>query len=186
MADLYCLPISDRIGSGMVTDLVQIGRLGEKKRSENERLRRHFKRYGYVERKLRRIAEEIEARIDCTVCANCCRVATVRLRQRDVERMARFLGLTLAAFREQYTAESDEEGLILRRGPSGCIFLSGTACQVYEARPGTCQDFPHLVRGAGSLESRMWEMADRACYCPIVYNALEAFKVETKFFEKSG
>jgi hypothetical protein len=31
----------------------------------------------------------------------------------------------------------------------------------------------------------MWEMADRACYCPIVYNTLEAWKVETKFFEKS-
>jgi len=170
----------------MVTDLVEIGRLGEKKRAENERLRRHFKRFGYVERKLRRISEDIEARIDCTVCANCCRVATVRLRERDVERMARFLRIAPAAFLERYTVESREEGLILRRNAEGCVFLSGTACLVYEARPGTCEDFPHLVRGPGSLESRMWEMPDRACYCPIVYNALEAFKVETKFFEKSG
>jgi len=27
----------------------------------------------------------------------------------------------------------------------------------------------------------MWEMKDRACYCPIVYNTLEAFKAEVKF-----
>jgi hypothetical protein len=27
----------------------------------------------------------------------------------------------------------------------------------------------------------MWEMIDRACYCPIVYNSLEAFKEELKF-----
>jgi hypothetical protein len=27
----------------------------------------------------------------------------------------------------------------------------------------------------------MWSMIDRACYCPIVYNSLEAFKVETRF-----
>ena len=38
-----------------------------------------------------------------------------------------------------------------------------------------------MVRGTGSLVSRMWQFKDRACYCPIVYNALEAFKVETKF-----
>jgi hypothetical protein len=27
----------------------------------------------------------------------------------------------------------------------------------------------------------MWEMPDRATYCTIVYNALEAFKEETGF-----
>ena len=32
------------------------------------------------------------------------------------------------------------------------------------------------VRGAGSIESRMWQMIDRATYCPIVYNSLEAYK----------
>lgn len=29
--------------------------------------------------------------------------------------------------------------------------------------------------------SRMWHMADRAVYCPIVYNSLEKFKEETSF-----
>jgi hypothetical protein len=38
-----------------------------------------------------------------------------------------------------------------------------------------------MVRGHGSIVSRMWQFIDRACYCPIVYNALEAFKDETKF-----
>jgi hypothetical protein len=27
----------------------------------------------------------------------------------------------------------------------------------------------------------MWEFVDRACYCPIVYNSLEAFKQELRF-----
>jgi hypothetical protein len=27
----------------------------------------------------------------------------------------------------------------------------------------------------------MWSMVDRASVCPIVYNSLEAFKVELKF-----
>ena len=61
----------------MITDLVQIRRLGESKRDENERLRAHLKRHTYVERKLKKIAEGVEASIDCTTCANCCKVANV-------------------------------------------------------------------------------------------------------------
>ncbi|MFN0167889.1 MAG: YkgJ family cysteine cluster protein, partial [Bryobacteraceae bacterium] len=60
----------------------------------------------------------------------------------------------------------------------GCIFLDGTTCTVYDARPRTCENFPHLTTSEGSLVSRMWEMVDRAVYCPIVYNTLEAWKDE--------
>ena len=166
----------------MLTDLVQIRTLGEKKRHENERFRRHMKSHDHSDRILRRIAEDIEEQIDCTQCANCCRVASVSVTERDVERLARYLRISPAKFVADYTAESDEEGLLLRRGPdAACIFLSGNDCTVYEARPDTCQRFPHLVRGAGSIASRMWQFIDRACYCPIVYNSMEAFKEELKF-----
>lgn len=165
----------------MLTDLVEIRRLGEKKREENRRFRRHLKTHGLNERRFRRMAEEIEEQIDCTVCANCCKVATARLTERDVERLARHLGVKSPVFVRDYCEESAEEGLILRRTPDGCVFLEGTVCAVYDQRPASCQDFPHLVRGPGSFVSRMWEMPDRACYCPIVYNALEAFKIEAGF-----
>jgi Fe-S-cluster containining protein len=165
----------------MLTDLVEIRRLGERKREENRRFRRHLKTHGLNERRFRRLAEEIEEQIDCTVCANCCKVATARLTERDVERLARHLGVKPGVFVRDYCEESAEEGLILRRTPDGCVFLEGTVCMVYDQRPASCQDFPHLVRGPGSFVSRMWEMPDRACYCPIVYNALEAFKTEAGF-----
>jgi Fe-S-cluster containining protein len=166
----------------MITDLVQIKLLGEKKRPENERFRRHLKTRDHSDRILRRIAEGIEEQIDCTVCANCCRVATVKLSERDVDRLARYFRITPAAFLAGYTTKSEDEGTILRRTEeAGCVFLEGTTCTVYEARPETCQRFPHMVRGNGSIVSRMWQFIDRACYCPIVYNALEAFKKETDF-----
>lgn len=165
----------------MITDLVQIRRLGEKKRGENERFRRYLKTHDFVERRFRRLAGEIEDQIDCTECANCCRVATTKLMKRDIEKLSRHLGITPAQFLAEFTVEDQEEGTILRRTESGCVFLDGNHCSVYEARPGTCVDFPHLVRGAGSIASRMWQFIDRACYCPIVYNALEAYKEETRF-----
>lgn len=166
----------------MITDLVQIKLLGEKKRGENERFRRHLKAHDHSDRILRRIAEGIEEQIDCTVCANCCRVATAKVSERDVERLARYLRISPGEFRARYTTQDETEGPILRRTEeSGCVFLDGTACTVYDARPDACQRFPHVVRGNGSIASRMWQFVDRACYCPIVYNALEAFKQETGF-----
>lgn len=166
----------------MVTDLVQIRRQGEQKRGDNERLRRYLKTHDFVERRLKHLAEEIEDQIDCTQCANCCKVATTTLAPRDVDRLARFLRLKKDQFLEQYTTQSEEEGLILKRiDETGCVFLSGNLCTVYEVRPGTCDDFPHLVRGNGSLQSRMWQMIDRACYCPIVYNTLEVWKKDLDF-----
>ena len=165
----------------MVTDLIQIQRLGEKKRPENEQFRKHLKRHGFVEKRFRHIAEAVEDATDCTSCANCCRVATVRLHERDVEKLAKAMRLKEARFLAEYTQETEEEGLILKRDEQGCVFLSGNLCSIYEDRPHNCRNFPHLVRGEGSLVSRMWDMPDRATYCPIVYNSLEHFKQEVGF-----
>jgi len=166
----------------VVTDLVQIRLLGEKKRDENLRFRRFLKSHDHSDRILRRIAEGIEEQIDCTVCANCCKLATAVVTERDALRLARHLRISAAQFLAEYTVESEEEGRVLRRSETtGCVFLDGTTCTVYDARPDACQRFPHVVRGAGSIASRMWQFVDRATYCPIVYNSLEAFKGETGF-----
>ncbi|HWC96218.1 MAG TPA: YkgJ family cysteine cluster protein [Candidatus Sulfopaludibacter sp.] len=166
----------------MITDLVQIRMLGEKKRPENERFRRHLKSFDHSDRILRRIAEKIEDEIDCTQCANCCRVATASVTERDVDKLARALRIKPARFLADYTEESPDEGRILKRTKGqGCIFLSGNECTVYDARPDSCQKFPHVVRGTGSIASRMWQFIDRASYCPIIYNSMEAFKDELEF-----
>jgi Fe-S-cluster containining protein len=165
----------------MVTDLVQIRRMGEKNRDENLRFRRWLKSHTFVERQFRRAAEEVQDAIDCRQCGECCRVTEVQLAERDVEHLARFLGVKPQKFLEQYTTTNSDGELILQRNENGCVFLQGNDCTVYEARPGNCERFPHLLRGAGSLESRMWDFVDRATYCPIVFNWMEQVKSLTNF-----
>ena len=167
----------------MLTDLVQIKMLGEKKQGENERFRKYLKRHNFPELRFRRVSEKIEDEMDCRACANCCKVAETDITERDAIRLAKYLGMTPKQFIAQYTTEStfEQKEPILRRRDTGCIFLEGNDCSIYEARPDTCRDFPHLIRGAGSFESRMWQMVDRATYCPIVYNSLEEFKKLTDF-----
>ncbi len=166
----------------MITDLVQIKRLGEQKRPENERFRKHLKTHAFNEKRMRQTAEEIESQIDCTVCANCCKNATVKLLDRDIEKLAKFLRVKTSQFLRDYTQQDEEQGTVLKfEEGKGCVFLNGNDCTVYEARPQICVDFPHLVRGNGTIPFRMWQFIDRATYCPIVYNALEAYKEMTGF-----
>ncbi len=165
----------------MITDLVQIRRLGEKKHDENLRFRRWLKSHVYVERQFRRAAEEVHEAIDCRTCANCCRVPEVELTERDTEHLAKHLRISRQRFLDDYTAQGEDGTLILRKTETGCVFLSGNDCMVYEARPADCDRFPHLLRGAGSIPSRMWTLVDRASICPIVYNWLEKVKGLTKF-----
>src|SRR6202042_1732671 len=90
----------------VITDLVQIKMLGEKKQGENERFRKYLKRHNFPELKFRRVAEKIEDEIDCRACANCCRVAETDVTKRDIDRLSKYLGLKPQAFVEQYTTAS--------------------------------------------------------------------------------
>src|SRR5690242_19991499 len=131
----------------MITDLVQIRRLGQQNRSENSRFRAYLRRHRHSDRRLRKFGEEIEAQIDCTQCANCCRVTDVGITDRDVEKLAKFIGVTKEEFIRDSTARDESDQLILKRTEKGCVFLKDNLCTVYEGRPQNCANFPHLVRG---------------------------------------
>jgi Fe-S-cluster containining protein len=165
----------------MLTDLVQIERLGKQNKKANARFRLYLKNHDYSDRRLRRLGEEIESQIDCTQCANCCRVAEASVKERDIENLMKFLGVTHAEFLGEYTQRNESDELILKRTDAGCVFLKDNLCTVYEARPRSCATFPNLVRGDGSIDSRMWQLVDRATYCPIVYNWMEVVKKELDF-----
>jgi Fe-S-cluster containining protein len=165
----------------MLTDLVQIRRLETQQHEENARFRAYLKSHRHSDRRLRRFGEEIEAEIDCTACANCCRVTEVGITEKDVEKLAKFIGASEREFVEQYTAADEAGAMILKRDQNGCVFLQGNLCSVYEARPHNCVNFPHVVRGTGSIASRMWEFLDRVGYCPIVYNWMEKVKEDIGF-----
>src|SRR6202161_1907191 len=165
----------------MITDLVQIRRLEQHQRGENAKVRAYLKNHRDSDLRLRRFGEEIEAEIDCTACANCCRVTEVGITDKDIEKLAKFVGMSEREFVEQFTALDDSGARILKRNESGCVFLEGNLCSVYAARPHNCVNFPHVVRGTGSIASRMWQFLDRAGYCPIIYNWMETVKDDIGF-----
>jgi Fe-S-cluster containining protein len=165
----------------MITDLVQIRRLEQQQRGENAKFRAYLRNHRHSDRRLRRFGEQIEAEIDCTACANCCRVTEVGITEKDIEKLAKFVGTSELEFVDQFTALDQSGARILKRNEGGCVFLEGNLCSVYEARPVNCANFPHVVRGSGSISSRMWEFLDRVGYCPIIYNWMEVVKKDIGF-----
>ncbi len=96
----------------------------------------------------------------------------------EIAAIARYLGLEAEEVTRQYTLPDPENThlRVLRSTRDGCIFLDGTLCVVYEARPKTCRDFPHVALGTHSLGSRVSSLCRWASLCPIVFNAIESFK----------
>ncbi len=162
----------------MVTDLVEIRRLGTLKAAENVAFRRYLAGRHCAIEPFQAIASSVQHEIDCTACASCCRHSVVSVGRAEMEEIARRLGLPVDEFVTRHTDPDPDAPArrILRSSRNGCIFLDGNLCSIYEARPKACREFPHVTPGEHSLGARMASLCRWAPLCPIVYNALEVFK----------
>lgn len=82
--------------------------------------------------------------------ANCCRVFSVALGDREVERLGRASGLPVSAFLELEDGEPVALPLaqpyLLARSESRCRLLGpDLGCTQYEGRPDACRLYPHFV-----------------------------------------
>ena len=162
----------------MVTDLAEVRRLAEAKKAENLEFRRHLTAHHQSLEPFHILASKIQSEIDCTQCGNCCRYTEVSVSTAEIEAIARYLGMPVNEVVRQYTAPDPERpgSRILLNTHDACVFLEGNLCMVYEARPSACRNFPHVAPRTHSLGGRVSSLCRRAWFCPIIYNALEAYK----------
>ncbi|RME86444.1 MAG: YkgJ family cysteine cluster protein [Caldilineae bacterium] len=123
---------------------------------------------------LARTAREMVEAIDCTECGRCCRYVAPEVEGDDQARLAIALNLSIAELRRRFlrpmwpgAAEEDQVWLL----PDPCPFHDGRLCTVYEARPQTCRDFPHLLRNDPVEQLQLYQ--DTAPLCLISYNIME-------------
>ena len=167
----------------MVTDLAEVFRLGTGKAQENLAFRRYLSARHYGNSPFQILAGDVQRRVDCTACANCCRHSVVSVNKAEIQAFAAHLGTTPEAAARLYTVPDPDASAsrLLGQSRGGCVFLDGNLCMIYEARPKACRDFPHVAAGAHSLGSRPSSLARWAALCPIIYNALEGYKHLTGF-----
>jgi uncharacterized protein len=124
------------------------------------------------DRIIQEIHDEVFSEIDCTECANCCRVLGPRLNATDIDRFAGLLGIRPAAFVKNYLRSDEDDDLVFREMP--CPFIGDdNLCTEYEARPRACRRYPHTdekhMRGKLSL------LAINSRYCPAAVRIIETF-----------
>ncbi len=92
---------------------------------------------------------------NCERCpAYCCSYENIHVTRRDIQRIARHLGLTEDAVRRKYTKEGETERRTALRQKkdehygSACGFLDRETrgCRIYQARPEICRLYPGSAR----------------------------------------
>jgi hypothetical protein len=162
----------------VVTDLVQIQREGAAKSAENREFRRYLAEHHQRVEAFQAVATEVQAHIDCTQCANCCRYSIVSVRAAEVARIAACLGIDEEAVVRQFTTRDAESprARTLLSGKRGCVFLKDNRCSIYPARPEACRNFPHAAPGTHSLGARLESLCRWVPLCPVLYHAIEGYK----------
>src|SRR5690606_13899865 len=164
-------------------DLVEIRRISEAEKQENLDFRRYLKGRRRSEEAFHILASEVQERIDCTVCANCCRELWVNISAEEIGSIAEWLRMRTEDVVQLYT-EPDPENAgrrLLRHVEGDCVFLDRNLCMIYEARPAACRDFPYVRLPRTTLGGRMASQFRRMAVCPIVFNAVQAYKQQLGF-----
>jgi Fe-S-cluster containining protein len=100
--------------------------------------------------------EQPRVYFDCSKCpAFCCAIyERVQVSKRDINRLAKYFGVTVEAATERYTKmHSNERVLRRKKDPifgQACQFLDHETrgCTIYHARPAVCREYPDRTRCA--------------------------------------
>lgn len=135
-----------------------------------------------VDELVRQLNDEVSAAIDCTVCGNCCKQLEPPVDQEEIERLAKTKNSDVEKFIEKYVGKEVSTNIqFLKCQP--CIFLEHTKCGVYEQRPASCADYPHLHRP--NFKYRWKSVMANYAMCPIVFNVVEQLKLKLGYKKTS-
>lgn len=163
----------------LITDLKKIRRLSEQNDSENWDFRAFLKVSDMdieeMDAIVHEVYQEISAAIDCTKCANCCRIVQPLLDREDIKKCSKGLGIPGSQFKKKYLKpDREEDRFVFKETP--CPFLENSLCRIYPHRPNDCRSFPHLHKK--EFVFRLWGVVENCSICPIVFNVYEQLKDE--------
>ena len=122
------------------------------------------------------IYDEVTTQIDCTKCANCCKLVHPVLPQKDVAKFAKGLQISPSSLQQIHLVPFEEHPGKFKFNTQPCPFLAEDLCTNYAARPQVCSSFPHLHKK--NFRSRLFGVNFNYELCPIVYHVYEQLKQE--------
>jgi Fe-S-cluster containining protein len=87
---------------------------------------------------------------ECHGCGRCCHGKTIPVNPYEIARIAALLGTTTTDVLARFTAHGG--ATLAAREDGGCVFQSGRACGVHDARPLACRLYPLGRSQTGGVE----------------------------------
>jgi len=110
-------------------------------------------------------------KVDCLLCANCCKTTSPIITERDSVRIAKHLGMKGGDFAQKYLyLDKVDQEYALKETP--CPFLGDdNYCGIYDVRPRACSEYPHTqqVNQIGVL----YLTEKNATICPAIADIFE-------------
>ncbi len=116
-------------------------------------------------------------KMDCLMCANCCKTTSPIFLRTDIDRLAKVFRIKSSGFIAEYLHRDEEGDYVLNKSP--CPFLDKeNKCMVYDDRPKACREYPHTNRknmhGILSLSLKNTQV------CPVVHEIFQDFNKELR------
>ena len=108
---------------------------------------------------------------DCLDCANCCKTMSPTYTKKDIQRIAKHLGMTQKAFQEKWLYKDKTGDWMNVKQPCQFLDLSTNMCSIYEVRPRDCAGFPH--HNKRKMVEYMHMYKQNIEYCPATYRVVE-------------
>jgi uncharacterized protein len=163
----------------METDLERLNILSGEKETENEAFVTFLKQQDgdVVDKLVVHLTNEIEPKIDCMLCGNCCKSLMINVTEPEAIRVAAHLNILVDDFKEKYVEIGITDRMIMKTIP--CSFLDDKKCSIYENRFEGCREFPNLQ--APNFTKRLFTTMMHYKRCPIIFNVVEGLKKEMEF-----
>jgi Fe-S-cluster containining protein len=99
---------------------------------------------------------------DCSICALCCKNEVLTLKEPDINRISKKLGMDKKSFLKQYSHYNEETNETVMNMP--CPFLKNNRCELYSIRPEMCRNFPIFVLDSGLVAINEIESCAKATH----------------------
>lgn len=120
------------------------------------------------------VHQEVFKEIDCTECANCCKVLGPDFTEADITRIAKHFRMKLPVFEDMYLQVDEDGDKVFKAMP--CPFLGGdNLCSIYDVRPKACAAFPHTDRK--KIYQINYLTLKNTLFCPAAYLFVEKLRV---------
>lgn len=117
--------------------------------------------------------EQVFAETNCLNCANCCKTTGPLFTQRDMDRIAKHLGMKTGQFIQKYLYMDEDGDFVLKQVP--CAFLgTDNYCSIYEVRPQACREYPHTDHQ--NFHQILDLTLKNTFICPAAYEVVERLK----------